>query len=187
MKIEQTSLPGVLLIEPQVFWDDRGFFLESFNERRFAEHGLPTQFRQDNHSRSTRSVLRGLHYQVSKPQGKLVTVITGCVFDVAVDIRPGSSTFGRWCGVTLRSDEPRAVWIPPGFAHGLCVLSDVADVIYKCTELYSADDEAGIRWNDPAVGIVWPIEAPQLSEKDKQLPGLAASRAPMPPTSRRDS
>lgn len=180
MRIEQTSLPGVLLIEPTVFNDERGFFLEGFNEQRFAEHGLPTSFRQDNHSRSTRGVLRGLHYQVRRPQGKLVTVIRGSVFDVAADVRNGSPTFGQWCGMTLNGEEPRYLWIPPGFAHGLCVLSDVADVIYKCTELYSPNDEQGIRWDDPSLGIDWPIDSPVLSAKDQNLPTLLNRRAAMP-------
>jgi dTDP-4-dehydrorhamnose 3,5-epimerase len=180
LRIEQTSLPEVLVIEPHVYSDERGFFLEAFKETRFAEHGLPTVFRQDNHSRSMKGVLRGLHYQVRQPQGKLITVITGCVFDVAVDVRVGSATFGKWCGVTLSGEQPRYLWIPPGFAHGLCVLSDVADVTYKCTEMYAPNDEAGIRWDDPALGIVWPIDAPQLSPRDQQWPPLSTTRSRLP-------
>jgi dTDP-4-dehydrorhamnose 3,5-epimerase len=163
-----------------VFSDDRGFFLEAYNERRFAEFGLPARFRQDNHSRSVKGVLRGLHYQVRQPQGKLVSVIRGQIFDVAVDVRRGSSTFGRWHGVTLSADEPRYLWVPPGFAHGLCVLSDVADVVYKCTELFAPDDEGGVLWNDPTVGIEWPIANPILSPKDRRLPGLSPERSDLP-------
>lgn len=175
MRIEETGLPGVFLIQPVVFADDRGFFLESFNEKQFADHGLPTHFRQDNHSRSTKGVLRGLHHQQRRPQGKLLTVISGLIFDVVVDIRRTSPTFTRWQGVTLSGEDPRYVWVPPGFAHGFCVLSDVADVVYKSTELYSADDEAGIMWNDPAIGIKWPIERPRLSAKDQRHPALSAN------------
>ena len=180
MKIEETSVPGVLVIEPRVFADERGFFLESFNEKHFAEHGLPTSFRQDNRSRSRKGVLRGLHYQRRRPQGKLVTVISGCIFDVAVDIRPDSATFGHWHGIILSGDEPRFVWLPPGFAHGLCVLSDVADVIYKCTELYAPDDECGVPWNDPLVGIRWPVGAPLLSKRDQLYKPLSRDRADLP-------
>ena len=180
MKIEQTALPGVLLIEPTVFSDERGFFLESFNERRFAEHGLPTHFRQDNRSRSPKGVLRGLHFQQRQPQGKLVTVISGLIFDVAVDVRRDSATLGRWHGVTLCGDEPRCLWIPPGFAHGLCVLSDAADVVYKCTELYAPDDESGVAWNDPLLGIEWPIRTPLLSPKDRRFEPLTPDRADLP-------
>ena len=180
MRVEKTSLPGVLLIEPQIFSDERGFFLEVFHEHRFAEHGLPTHFRQDNHSRSTKGVLRGLHYQRERPQGKLVTVIRGVIFDVAVDVRRGSPTFANWYGVTMSGEQPRYLWIPPGFAHGFCVVSDVADVAYKCTELFSPGDEAGIVWNDPTIGITWPIDAPRLSARDQQLAPLTKDRADLP-------
>ena len=180
MKIEEAPLPGVLVIEPEVHADERGFFLESFNEARFAEHGLPTSFRQDNHSRSTKGVLRGLHYQRHRPQGKLVSVIRGAVFDVAVDVREGSRTFGEWHGVTLLGDKPCYLWIPPGFAHGLCVLSEVADVVYKCTQLYAPEDEAGILWNDPAIGIKWPISTPLLSSKDQSYAPFLLKRAGLP-------
>ena len=180
MKFERTEIPDVLIIEPRIFVDERGFLLESFNEKRFAEHGLPTQFRQDNHSRSTKGVLRGLHFQRTRPQGKLVTTITGVIYDVAVDIRRGSPTFGAWTGVTLSGDHPRYVWVPPGFAHGFCVLSEVADVVYKCTELYAGEDEAGILWNDPAIGIDWPVDAPRLSQKDQGFPPLTRTRADLP-------
>ena len=180
MRIFRTPLPGVLVIEPRVFSDDRGFFLESFNADRFAEHGLPTEFRQDNHSHSVKGVLRGLHYQLRRPQGKLVSVIRGSVFDVAVDIRRESPTFGRWFGTVLTEDEPRYIWIPPGFAHGFCTLSGVADFVYKCTDVYVADDDRGLLWSDPAIGIEWPITDPVLSEKDQRLPTLSAERIDLP-------
>ena len=180
MRIQRTAIPDVLLIEPRVFSDSRGFFLESFNEERFAEYNLPTHFRQDNHSHSTRSVLRGLHYQLRRPQGKLLTVIRGVIFDVAVDVRKGSPTFGRWHGTTLSESEPRYVWVPPGFAHGFCVLSDVADIVYKCTDIYAADDERGVRWCDPILNIQWPLNRPLLSKKDEQSPLLSLERDDLP-------
>ncbi|GAC1683625.1 MAG: dTDP-4-dehydrorhamnose 3,5-epimerase [Gemmatimonadaceae bacterium] len=180
MKIVHTPLPGVLVIEPAIYRDARGFFLESFHDDRFAKHGLPVRFRQDNHSRSTRGVLRGLHYQIRHPQGKLVTAVSGEVFDVAVDVRRGSPTFGRWTGVTLSGDNPRYVWVPPGFAHGFCVLSDVADFVYKCTDVYTPGDEAGVLWNDPAVGIEWPIPHPILSDKDSTYAPLTPTRTDLP-------
>ena len=180
MQIVETSLPGVLMIEPRIFSDSRGFFLESFNAERFAADGLPSVFRQDNHSRSRRGVLRGLHFQRRYPQGKLITVVHGEVFDVAVDIRVGSPTFGRWTGITLSGSEPRFVWIPEGFAHGFCVLSDCADLIYKCTEVYHADDDNGILWCDKEIGIDWPVESPLLSEKDGRYGTLGESRAILP-------
>ena len=183
MKIEQTSLPGVLLIEPRIFTDDRGFFLELYNEIRFAEQGLPSRFRQDNHSRSTKGVLRGLHYQRRHPQGKLVTAIRGVIFDVAVDVRRGSPSFGQWHGVTLCGEQPRYLWIPPGFAHGFCVLSDEADVVYKCTDVYRADDEGGVLWNDPALGIEWPVREPVLSAKDQGFRPLGKERDDLPVSS----
>ena len=180
MKVTPTSLPDVLLIEPRVFADERGFFYESFNAPRFAQHGLPTEWRQDNHSRSREGVLRGLHYQLRRPQGKLVTCIRGEVFDVAVDIRRGSPTFGTWTGVHLSGDKPQHLWIPPGFAHGFCVLSDVADFVYKCTDVYQGDDDRGVLWSDPGIGIDWPVADPALSEKDKRYLPLDASRADLP-------
>ena len=180
MRILPTTLPGVLTIEPRVFQDDRGFFLEAFNADRFASHGLPQLFRQDNHSRSTRGVLRGLHYQLRRPQGKLVSVIRGSVFDVAVDIRRGSPTFGRWYGTVLREEEPKQLWIPPGFAHGFCTLTDVADFVYKCTDVYVPEDDRGILWSDPAIGIEWPVRDPLLSDKDRRLPCLADPAAELP-------
>lgn len=180
MKIVATPLPGVLLIEPRVFRDDRGFFLESFNADRFAQHGLPTAFRQDNHSHSVKGVLRGLHYQLRRPQGKLVSVLRGTVFDVAVDVRLESPTFGQWFGTVLTEEEPRYLWIPPGFAHGFCTLSDVADFVYKCTDVYVADDDRGVLWSDPSIGIEWPLDNPVLSEKDQRLHTLSARRIDLP-------
>lgn len=180
MEVLDTLLPGVRVIAPRVFGDARGFFLETFNRDRFGEHGLPTDFVQDNRSRSFRGVLRGLHYQLENPQGKLVTAVTGEIFDVAVDIRRGSATFGRWFGVRLREHEPRFLWIPPGFAHGFCVLSDYADVVYKCTAPYNAKDERGVRWNDPAIGVEWPIEKPFLSVRDESQPLLSEAGSALP-------
>jgi dTDP-4-dehydrorhamnose 3,5-epimerase len=180
VNIVATDLPGLCVIEPKVFHDDRGFFVESFHDEHFAEAGLPAIFRQDNHSRSRRNVLRGLHYQLRYPQGKLVTCVHGEVFDVAVDIRVGSPTFGQWTGLTLRADEPRYVWIPPGFAHGYCALSEVADVTYKCTDIYHADDDHGVLWNDPSIGIRWPIAEPLLSPKDQRHMPLDRSRDDLP-------
>jgi dTDP-4-dehydrorhamnose 3,5-epimerase len=183
VNIHQTELPGVLLLEPRVFRDDRGFFYEAFNADVFAHHaaeGLPTRFVQDNHSRSTGGVLRGLHYQLVRPQGKLVTCVRGTIFDVAVDIRVGSPTFGRWTAATLSDDEPRYLWIPPGFAHGFCVLSPVADVIYKCTEPYVPTDDRGVLWSDERIGIAWPVGEPLASSKDQQYAGLDPNRADLP-------
>jgi len=183
VKVIQTDLPGVLVLEPRVYRDDRGFFYESYNADRFGEHralGLPTSFVQDNHSRSTANVLRGLHYQLRRPQGKLVTCVRGTIFDVAVDIRVGSPTFRRWTAVVLEEDSPRFLWIPPGFAHGFCVLSPVADVIYKCTDVYDASDDRGILWSDADVGIPWPVSDPVMSEKDRRYSALTASRTDLP-------
>jgi len=183
VKVERTELPEVLVLEPRLFRDDRGFFYESFNVETFARHadeGLPAGFVQDNHSRSTEGVLRGLHYQLHRPQGKLVTCVRGTIFDVAVDIRVGSPTFGRWAGVTLDGDAPRYLWIPAGFAHGFCTLSPVADVIYKCTELYDASDEHGVLWSDDAIGISWPVRDPLLSPKDRRNAGLDPARMDLP-------
>lgn len=168
MKVTETSLPGVLLIEPQVFRDERGFFTETFSTGKLDGSGIPSEFVQDNHSRSTYGVLRGLHYQLRSPQGKLVHVARGKIFDVAVDIRVGSPTFAGWYGAELSDENLASLWIPPGFAHGFCVLSDVADVIYKCTTLYDADDDRGIAWNDPRIGIEWPLSDPVVSGKDAQ-------------------
>jgi dTDP-4-dehydrorhamnose 3,5-epimerase len=165
-----------------VFGDTRGFFLESFQAQRYAEEGMAGPFVQDNHSRSRRGVLRGLHYQLKHPQGKLVWVTRGEVFDVAVDIRRGSPTFGRWVGVILSEDNHRQLYVPPGMAHGFYVLSDTADFLYKCTDLYYPEDEGGVLWSDPDIGIRWPTLAPQLSEKDQGYPKLAdvpAERLPI--------
>lgn len=176
MKAIATDIPDVLVIDPKVFGDARGFFFESFNQRVFQDlTGLDTAFVQDNHSRSTRGVLRGLHYQVVQPQGKLVRVVRGAVFDVAVDLRPYAPTFGRWVGVELSETNQRQLWIPPGFAHGFLVLSDVADFLYKTTDYYAPQHERCIAWNDPTLAIAWPLGdvQPQLSEKD--LRGLPFS------------
>lgn len=172
MKVTETALPGVLLIEPDVFRDQRGLFWESYHAERYAKFGVPAQFVQDNWSRSVRNTLRGLHYQLRRPQGKLVWVTRGEVFDVAVDLRRSSPTFGRWLGVALSGDNPRQLYIPPGFAHGFCVMSEVADFAYKCTDIYVPGDERGLHWNDPALGIQWPIAEPLLSAKDSDFPTL---------------
>jgi dTDP-4-dehydrorhamnose 3,5-epimerase len=166
MKITTTKLPGVLLIEPKVFGDERGFFLESFHAQRYAEAGIVGNFVQDNHSRSVKGVLRGLHFQRQYPQGKLIYLTHGAVFDVAVDIRKDSSTFGQWVGVTLTAESHQQFYVPPGFAHGFCVLSDTADFHYKCTDYYHPEDEGSLRWNDPDVGITWAFAEPVLSGKD---------------------
>lgn len=176
MNIIETALPGVLLIEPKVFGDARGFFLESWNRKTFADAGMDHDFVQDNHSRSARGVLRGLHYQINQPQGKLVRVVSGAVFDVAVDVRKSSPHFGRWAGVELSAENQRMLWIPPGFAHGFVVLSESADFLYKTTTYYAPQWERGIRWDDPQIGVEWPLEgAPTLSAKDQVLPGLDAA------------
>lgn len=180
LEIRETELPGVLLVTPKVFRDDRGFFLESFNEASFRDAGLPVRFLQDNHSRSARGVLRGLHYQLRHPQGKLVRVVRGKIFDVAADIRRGSPTFGRWIGVTLDDRELSALWIPPGFAHGFCALSDDVDVTYKCTDFYTPNDERGVLWNDPLLGIRWPVENPILNAKDRSYPPLRKDSTDLP-------
>ena len=169
MKVTRTSIPEVLIFEPQVFGDARGFLLESWNARRFCGAvGSNIAFVQDNHSRSRRGVLRGLHYQIIQPQGKLVRVATGRVFDAAVDLRKSSPTFGRWAGAELSGDNHRQLWIPAGFAHGFLVLSDSADFLYKTTDYYAPQHERGVLWNDPAIGIDWPMDGePTLSVKDK--------------------
>lgn len=179
-RVEKCELPEVLLITPQVFGDDRGFFLETYSERDFATAGITGRFVQDNHSRSQRGVLRGLHYQLQHPQGKLVRVARGKIFDVAADIRAGSPTFGKWVGVVLDDEKNQELWIPAGFAHGFCVLSDSADVAYKATDFYTPSAERGIRWDDPLLRISWPIEQPVLSEKDLRYPLLSSTSADLP-------
>ena len=172
MKVIETALPGVLIIEPKVFGDQRGFFLETFQAERYREAGITQPFVQDNHSRSQKGVLRGLHFQRSRPQGKLVSVSRGSVYDVAVDINPESPTCGQFVGVELNDDNHRQFWVPPGYAHGFCVLSDTADFQYKCTDLYYPEDEGGLIWNDPEVNIPWPVADPKLSAKDQSNPTL---------------
>lgn len=167
MKIVETPLAGVLIIEPKVFGDLRGYFFESYQQQRYADVGINPAFVQDNISHSTRGVLRGMHYQLNYPQGKLVSVTRGEVFDVVLDIRKGSPTFGQWFAAELNDENHRQLYVPPGYAHGFCVLSEVVDFQYKCTELYHPEDEAGILWNDPDVGIEWPIKDVILSDKDK--------------------
>lgn len=174
MNIIQTALPEVLILEPKVFGDDRGFFYESFNAKAFADAtGLKREFVQDNHSRSAKNVLRGLHYQIQQPQGKLVRVVAGEVFDVAVDIRKSSPNFGKWVGVTLSADNKRQLWVPEGFAHGFVVTSDYAEFLYKTTDYYAPAFERSILWNDADIGIEWPIDgAPLLSGKDAAAQSL---------------
>ncbi len=180
MNVESTPLPGLLVLEPAVHGDSRGFFMETWRESFFSEHGIAHSFVQDNHSRSVRGCLRGLHYQLEYPQGKLVRVVRGEVFDVAVDLRHQSATFGKWFGLRLSEDNRRQLWIPPGFAHGFYVLGEVADLCYKCTEYYHAGDDHSLLWNDPALGIEWPLlgDEPILSTRDRAAPRLAD--APMP-------
>jgi dTDP-4-dehydrorhamnose 3,5-epimerase len=180
VKVRETSLPGVLILEPQVFRDERGFFLETFSTKKLAGSGIPESFTQDNHSRSTRGVVRGLHYQLDHPQGKLVHAARGRIFDVAVDIRRGSPTFANWVGVELNDENLLSLWVPGGFAHGFCVLSAVADVIYKCTVPYEADDDRGIAWNDPLIGIDWPVDTPLLSSRDSSYEPLSPNRSDIP-------
>lgn len=173
MKVSHTKLPGVLIVDPDVFADERGFFLETWAHRRYAEAGLPQTFVQDNLSRSSRGILRGLHLQHPFGQGKLVQVMEGEVFDVAVDVRVGSPTFGHWVGTMLSGDNHRQIYIPPGFAHGFAVVSEQALFSYKCTEAYHREAELGVIWNDPAIGIEWPLTDPMLSPKDAAFPALS--------------
>lgn len=181
MNVVRTEIPDVLILEPKVFGDARGFFLESFNEKVFREATrLDLEFVQDNHSRSAKGVLRGLHYQIRQPQGKLVRVVRGAVFDVAVDLRRASPTFGRWVGCELTEDNQRQFWVPPGFAHGFLVLSESADFLYKTTAYYAPEHERSLAWNDPAIGIDWPLQdagitEPVLSAKDRAGASLAAA------------
>jgi dTDP-4-dehydrorhamnose 3,5-epimerase len=174
LRISELKLSGVLLIEPDAYTDSRGYFLETWNQSRYQDNGFPhVEFVQDNNSRSSRGVIRGLHFQQQNPQGKLIQVTRGRAFDVAVDIRNGSSTFGQWVGQELSDENHFQLWLPPGFAHGFCALSNVVDLAYKCTDYYSANDDFGIIWNDPEIGIEWPIQDPVVSEKDSRLPILA--------------
>jgi dTDP-4-dehydrorhamnose 3,5-epimerase len=173
MQAQETKLQGVMLITPQVFGDERGFFMETYNQAKAAELSLPTSFVQDNHSKSSYGVLRGLHYQSPQWQGKLVRVVQGEIFDVAVDIRAGSPTFGQWVGFTLNDENKQQLYVPEGFAHGFCVTSETAEVVYKCTSLYAPEQEGSLLWNDPDVGIEWPVPNPKLSEKDEQGKRLA--------------
>jgi dTDP-4-dehydrorhamnose 3,5-epimerase len=180
VEVTRTSLQEVFLITPRIWRDARGFFLESFNKEDFAEAGLPTEFVQDNHSRSQASVLRGLHYQVGKPQGKLVSVVRGQIFDVAVDIRRDSPTFGKWVSAILDDVKRQWLWIPPGFAHGFCAMTKEVDVLYKCTDYYDQPSERGIPWNDPLLKIEWPVDRPVLSEKDANYRPLSRDGQDLP-------
>lgn len=173
MRFLITDLPGVVVVEPDVHRDDRGFFLETYHAEKYRAGGIGEAFVQDNHSRSAAGTLRGLHAQRRRPQGKLIRCVEGEIFDVAVDIRRGSPTFARWAGVSLSDDDFRQLYVPPGFAHGFCVVRGPAQVEYKCTALYDAEDELGIVWNDPDIAVAWPVGAPTLSEKDRRLPLLA--------------
>jgi dTDP-4-dehydrorhamnose 3,5-epimerase len=173
LKFLPTELPGVVIIEPDVHKDARGFFLETFHEKKYADGKILGPFVQDNHSHSTKGTLRGLHAQLRQPQGKLVRAVAGAMFDVAVDIRRGSPAFGRWVGVTLSGDNFRQLYIPPGFAHGFCVLSDEVDVEYKCTDFYDPAGEISVLWSDPRIGIEWPVASPSLSRKDAEARPLA--------------
>jgi dTDP-4-dehydrorhamnose 3,5-epimerase len=173
VKITETALPGVLLLEPRVFGDDRGFFLETWSAARYRDAGIPVDFVQTNHARSRRGVLRGLHFQLGRPQAKLVFAISGEILDVAVDVRRGSKTFGRWIGVNLSGENHCQLFVPAGFAHGYFVVSESADVCYLCSDVYWPDGDRGVRWDDPAIGIVWPPGEKLLSAKDRALPLLA--------------
>ena len=180
MNFEETALPGVLIIEPDVHKDDRGFFLETYHGRKYAKGGVVDNFVQDNHSRSTKGILRGLHVQLRRPQGKLVRALQGEIFDVAVDIRKGSPTFGQWLGVSLSGENFKQLYVPAGFAHGFCVVSDTAEVAYKCTDFYDPESEVSVLWNDPAIGIEWPTGEPILSGKDADGKTLAQLDSVLP-------
>ena len=183
MEVIATKIPDVLLLKPTVFEDGRGFFMEIFNAENFAAHGLPTEFVQDNHSGSSQNVLRGLHYQLKEPQGKLVRVIAGAVFDVAVDLRRDSKTFGHWVGENLSAANRQLMWIPPGFAHGFYVLSKWAETQYKCTAVYRPEYDRALRWDDPDIGIDWPLtdgQPPALSEKDAVAPLFNDTKTELP-------
>lgn len=172
MRVEATKFSGLLVIDPQCFGDDRGFFMETFQVQRYRGYGIAEEFVQDNHSRSEAGVLRGLHFQVKRPHAQIVTVMRGQIFDVAVDLRRDSSTFGEWYGVELSEDGPRQIYMAPGFAHGFCVLSKVADLYYKVSGFYDQADEGGVVWNDPRIGVRWPVDQPVLSNRDRSFPML---------------
>jgi len=173
MKSSATTIPDVLIFEPKVFGDHRGYFMETWRESQFGETGIAAEFVQDNQSKSSQGILRGLHYQLKQPQGKLIRAISGEIFDVAVDLRRSSPSFGKWVGVTLSADNKKQLWVPPGFAHGFYVVSQTAEVVYKCTEYYAQNDEYSLLWNDPDIGIDWPLVGPPtLSEKDQQASRL---------------
>jgi dTDP-4-dehydrorhamnose 3,5-epimerase len=180
VRVVETELPGVLVIEPDVHSDPRGFFVETYQSEKYGAYGIVGPFVQDNHSRSAGRTLRGLHLQLRRPQGKLVRVIEGEVYDVAVDVRRGSPTFARWVAVTLSADNFRQCYIPPGFAHGFCVVSPIAQIEYKCTDLYDPQGELGIAWNDPALAIPWPVHDPLLSVRDQHQPTLAEAGDRLP-------
>jgi len=181
VRVVGSTLPGVLVIEPDVYVDGRGFFLETYHAARYREHGIDAVFVQDNHSRSVERTLRGLHLQLRHPQAKLIRVIEGEIFDVAVDVRRGSPTFGRWVGVGLSASNFKQCFVPVGFAHGFCVVSAVAQVEYKCTDVYDPASEIGIAWDDPAIGIDWPVRDPLLSPRDSRHPLLSEVEARLPP------
>ncbi len=180
MIFRETQLPGVIEIEPEVFGDPRGFFMEIYHREKYREAGIDVEFVQENHSRSGRRVLRGLHYQLRHPQGKLVRVVAGEIFDVAVDIRRSSPHFGEWAGAVLSAENRRLLYIPPGFAHGFCVTSDLAEVVYLCTDFYDPEDDRGILWSDPEIDIHWPITEPVLSRKDRNQPLLCNAVEQLP-------
>lgn len=180
MRFSEGGLPGLILVEPDVFTDARGFFFETYHARKYGQAGMTDVFVQDNISRSVRGTLRGLHYQLGHAQGKLVAVVEGAVFDVAVDIRKSSPTFGQWFGIELSADNKRQMYIPPGFAHGFCVLSDIASMTYKCTDFYSPTDERGIIWNDPTIRVEWPVAQPLMSPKDQSYKTLKEMTAELP-------
>lgn len=173
MRVVPTDIPGVLIVEPEVHADGRGFFIETYHAERYREHGIDGPFVQDNHSRSVAGTLRGLHLQIRRPQGKLVRVIEGEVYDVAVDVRRGSPTFGRWVAMMLTAENFKQCYVPPGFAHGFCVVSPIAQVEYKCTDVYDPAGELGLAWDDPALAIPWPVREPLLSRRDSRHPTLA--------------
>jgi dTDP-4-dehydrorhamnose 3,5-epimerase len=172
MKVSKTEIDGLLIIEPEIYKDERGFFLESYQIKRYNDHGITDHFIQDNFSFSTKNILRGLHYQINFPQSQLVSVVRGSVFDVVVDLRNGSNTFGKWFGIELNELNRKQLYMPPGFAHGFCVLSDFADFHYKVTRNYDKDDEGGLNWNDSEIGIKWPLKNPTINQRDNSYPFL---------------